>query len=60
MIELTQKYGKEDGAMVSTKLHHKPSNLDALGSLSGTTFAASAGELLRYINSVLRPLRDVP
>ena len=45
MIELMQKYTKDDGAVGVDDLRRWPSNLDVVGFLSATTSTASAGEL---------------
>ncbi|KAH0562065.1 hypothetical protein GP486_003237 [Trichoglossum hirsutum] len=48
MMELMQKYVKEDGAIGIDNLHRWPSNSDALRFLSATTSASSAAELLKH------------
>lgn len=46
-MELMQKYTKDDGAVGVDDLRRWPSNSDAVGFLSDTTSAASAGALMR-------------
>jgi hypothetical protein len=45
MMELMQKYTKDDGAVGVDDLRRWPSDSDAVGFLSATTSAASASEL---------------
>ena len=45
MMELMQKYTKDNGAVGVDDLRRWPSNSDAVGFLSVTTSAALAGEL---------------
>ena len=47
MMELMQKYTKDDGAVGVDDLRRWPSNSDAVGFLSETTSAASAGALIK-------------
>jgi hypothetical protein len=47
MMELMQKYTKDDGAVGVDDLRRWPSDSDAVGFLSETTSAASAGALIK-------------
>jgi hypothetical protein len=47
MMELMQKYVKEDGAIGIDNLRRWHSSSDAVGFLSATTSAVSAAELLK-------------
>jgi hypothetical protein len=49
MMELMQKYTKDDGAVGVDDLRRWPSNSDAVGFLLDTTSAASPGVLIKVI-----------
>ena len=53
MMELMQKYVKEDAAIGIDDLHRWHSSSDAVGLLSATTSAVSAAELLKVSTDVL-------
>lgn len=53
MMELMQKYVKEDAAIGIDDLHRWHSSSDAVGLLSATTSAVSAAELLKVSNDSL-------
>jgi hypothetical protein len=60
MMELMQKYVKEDGAIGIDDLRRWNSSPDALGFLSATTSATSAAELLKVRGLPFYYLKGLP
>lgn len=57
MMELMQKYTKDDGAIGVDDLRRWPSNSDVVGFLSDTTSVALVGELIKASYGIsLKPI----